>query len=247
MRWSLQVLVPTLLRTIKAHWKLVNYTSTLALKSFLLHVNMAYLILAGTGSIMWAGTYVVVPTIGVIRWGNVDIGVIVCGPPTLYTCVAKECRGSFIGFIVENICVVIMDGASRAVDLSELAMSYNIREDLSLIAFLDVLLLAMLSRSIKPSCQAFKVTGIVTSAPGFRRRADFNASHPMEITQFYDEICTSIGTVPALATLIQRSRISPSYNITTPSPSTMYETNNGRDGTTVIFGTIVVSAFHYEM
>ncbi|GJY28121.1 Orf y [Tanacetum coccineum] len=48
-------------------WKLVNYTSTLALKSFLLHVNMAYLILAGTGSIMWAGTYVVVPTIGVIK------------------------------------------------------------------------------------------------------------------------------------------------------------------------------------
>ncbi|GJS16017.1 ferric reduction oxidase 7, chloroplastic-like protein [Tanacetum coccineum] len=26
------------------------------------------------------------------RWGNVDIGVIVCGPPTLRTCVAKECR-----------------------------------------------------------------------------------------------------------------------------------------------------------
>ncbi|KAL2477672.1 Ferric reduction oxidase 7 [Forsythia ovata] len=26
------------------------------------------------------------------RWGNVDIGVIVCGPPTLQTSVAKECR-----------------------------------------------------------------------------------------------------------------------------------------------------------
>ncbi|GJV21232.1 ferric reduction oxidase 7, chloroplastic-like protein [Tanacetum coccineum] len=26
------------------------------------------------------------------RWGNVDIRVIVCGPPTLLTCVAKECR-----------------------------------------------------------------------------------------------------------------------------------------------------------
>ncbi|GKA95460.1 phosphatidylinositol 3-kinase, root isoform, partial [Tanacetum coccineum] len=114
-------------------------------------------------------------------------------------------RGSFIGFPVENIRVVIIDGASRAVDLSKLAMSYNIREDLSLIAFLDVLLLEMLSRSIKPSCQAFKVTGIVTSAPGFRRRADFNASYPMEITEFYDEICTSTEIVPALATLIQRS------------------------------------------
>ncbi|GKA14633.1 hypothetical protein Tco_0694279 [Tanacetum coccineum] len=39
-------------------------------------------------------------------------------------------EGSFIGFPVENIRVVIMDGASRAVDLSKLAMSYNIREDL---------------------------------------------------------------------------------------------------------------------
>lgn len=26
------------------------------------------------------------------RWGNVDIGVIVCGPSTLTTSVAKECR-----------------------------------------------------------------------------------------------------------------------------------------------------------
>ena len=25
-------------------------------------------------------------------WGNVDIGVIVCGPPTLQSSVAKECR-----------------------------------------------------------------------------------------------------------------------------------------------------------
>ncbi|MFX9846593.1 hypothetical protein ABTP16_12050, partial [Acinetobacter baumannii] len=26
------------------------------------------------------------------KWGNVDIGVIVCGPPTLQTTVARECR-----------------------------------------------------------------------------------------------------------------------------------------------------------
>ncbi|GJU71077.1 hypothetical protein Tco_1262482 [Tanacetum coccineum] len=41
----------------------------------------------------------------------------------------KRLKGSFIGFLVENVHVVIMDGASRAVDSSELAMSYNIRED----------------------------------------------------------------------------------------------------------------------
>ncbi|PWA93306.1 ferric reductase, NAD binding domain-containing protein [Artemisia annua] len=31
------------------------------------------------------------------RWGNVDIGVIVCGPPTLRACVAKECRSKNFG------------------------------------------------------------------------------------------------------------------------------------------------------
>nr|GEY29830.1 elongation factor G, mitochondrial-like [Tanacetum cinerariifolium] len=40
--------------------------------------------------------------------------------------------GSFIGFPVKNVLVVIMDGASRVVDSSELAMSYNICELVSL-------------------------------------------------------------------------------------------------------------------
>ncbi|KAL3843613.1 hypothetical protein ACJIZ3_001016 [Penstemon smallii] len=31
------------------------------------------------------------------RWGNVDIGVIVCGPPTLQTSVARECRTQNLG------------------------------------------------------------------------------------------------------------------------------------------------------
>ncbi|GKD41749.1 hypothetical protein Tco_1261956 [Tanacetum coccineum] len=43
-------------------------------------------------------------------------------------------RVSFIGFPVENIRVVIMDSGSRAVDSSEVDMSYNIREDSSEVA-----------------------------------------------------------------------------------------------------------------
>lgn len=30
------------------------------------------------------------------QWGNVDVGVMVCGPPSLQSCVAKECRSQNI-------------------------------------------------------------------------------------------------------------------------------------------------------
>ncbi|KAF2317265.1 hypothetical protein GH714_019180 [Hevea brasiliensis] len=60
-------------------------------------------VLVGTGDNIWSGLYIICSTVGFVslleilgcvakQWGFVDVGVIICGPPTLQCSVAREIR-----------------------------------------------------------------------------------------------------------------------------------------------------------
>ena len=95
--------------------------------------------------------------------------------------------------------------------------------------------------SVGPSCQALIVNGTLISAPGLRGSAALRASLEMEITESWflpdkEMWASSTGTVPALVSLKEILRTSPSYSMAALPPPTTWQMRRGSGGTAVMGG-----------